>query len=392
MWPEKRGKTYRIRDRVGGQVVTVKTGIANKTLAKNLIVQLTNDKLRGDALVHRGGEITLSGWIDMWWPSYEVALKQSARISSRGIVNRYIRPMLGGLELGDIDALTVQRWVADLKAGKTHVKHPKPLARKTAANAHGLLHKIMAEAVVARLIRNNPCATTKLGQKTHHEMKFLTEPEAERLIAAIPEHYRPLILVLLGTGLRWGEAVGLRVKDVDVLGGRLRVTRNLQELADTGELVEEAPKSAAGRRTVTFTKDVALVFADLVGSKDSDEHVFLAPKGGMTRYRVFFPIWCRARIEAALPEVRIHDLRHTHAAWLIASNIPLTAIQRRLGHSSIRVTSDLYGHLMPEIDDKIVSALDARLPRGSSGGAFKVPETSPESRNLRESTANAGPL
>lgn len=378
MWAEKRGKTYRIRDRVGDRVVTVKTGLANKTLAKQLILTLSSDKLRGDALVHRGGEVTLAGWIDLWWPSYEASLKESAKVSSRGIVNRYIKPMLGGIELEDLDALAVQRWVADLKAGRTKVKSPRPLSRKTAANAHGLLHKILSEAVVARLIRTNPCATTKLGQKVHHEMQFLTEPEAERLLSAMPEHYRPLILLLLGTGLRWGEAVGLRVCDVDVLAGSLRVSRNLQELADTAQMVEQTPKTAAGRRTVTFTKDVALVLADLVGAKDSQEHVFLAPKGGMVRYRVFWPVFNRGRLAAGLPKVRIHDLRHTHAAWLISSNIKggLTAIQRRLGHSSYRVTSDLYGHLLQEVDDDILTTLDARLPRlgGSMGGALRGDE------------------
>lgn len=365
MWVEKNGKTWRIRDRVGGQVVTVKSGIVSKTLAKDLRVRLAADKMRGDALVHRGGEVTLADWIDIWWPSYEISLKSSARVSSVGIRDRYLLPMLGRIRLDDLDALTVQRFVADLRAGRTQVKAPRPLSRKTAANAHGLLHRVLQEAVVAKLIRTNPCATTKLGQKTHHEMTFLTEQEAQRLVNAMVEHYRPLVLLLLGTGLRFGEAVGLRVKDVDVLGGRLVVRRNLQELASTAELVDVEPKSAAGRRPVTFTRDVAVELAGLVAGKESEERVFASMKGQAVRYRSFWRKFDEARVAAGVRTCRIHDLRHTHAAWLIAANVKggLTTIQRRLGHSSIRVTSDLYGHLMREVDDDVLATLDVRMPR-----------------------------
>ena len=379
MWVEKHGPTYRIRDTVGGRKVTVRSGLPNKSVAKRLMLTLETDKVRGDHLVHGGGRVTLAEWIEQWWPSYEIALKSSARVSSRGIRDRYLLPMLGDHELDDLDPVTVQRWVADLRAGrqpvrahKTH-KTPraaKPLSRKTAANAHGLLHKILDEAVAQRLIRANPCVRTKLGQKTHHEMVFLTEQEADRLVKATREHYRTLVLTLLGTGMRWGEAVGLRVKDVDLLGKRITVQRNLQELADTGEQVEEAPKTAAGRRGLAITASLAEALVPLVVGKEAGDHVFTAPMGGDVRYRVFWPVFDAAREAAGIPACRIHDLRHTHAAWLISSRIRggLTAVQRRLGHSSIRVTSDLYGHLMSEVDDDIVAALDARMPAPGGGG------------------------
>lgn len=371
MWVEKHGPTYRIRDLVGGKKVDVRTGLPNKTIAREVKRQLEVDKARGDQLVPRGGDLTLNGWIEVWWPSYEVTLKQSSRVSAQGIVDRYISPMLGNVPLGQLDPVVIQRWVADLLAGRTKVKTPKPLSRKTAANAHGMLHKILGEAVAQRLIRANPCERTRMPQKVHHEMQFLTEPEAHRLVAAVPEHYRPLVRLLLGTGLRWGEAVGLQVRDVDVLAGRLQVRRNLQELAQSGAMVEEAPKTAAGRRTVTFTRDIADMLIELVVGKEPTERVFLAPKGGEVRYRVFFPVWDRARKAAGLPRVRIHDLRHTHATWLIAANVKggLTTVQRRLGHSSYNVTSDIYGHLMQETDDDVLAALDLRMtPRGGLVG------------------------
>src|SRR5215467_1907013 len=294
MWVEKHGAGFRIRDRVGGRNVTVRGAIATKTAAKMLMVTLKADKIRGDALVHRGGDITVGDWLDVWWPAYEVPLKPSTRVSSGGILSRYIRPMLGGVRLDDMDRVTIQRWVADLLAGRTRSR--KPLSRKTVANAHGLLHKVMAEAVAQRLIRANPCEGTRLPERVHHEMQFLSEPEAQRLVVAVPEHYRPLILTLLGTGLRFGEAAGLLVRDVDVLAGQLHVRRNLQQIAGLAELVEGTPKTLAGRRTVTFTKDVAVTLAGVVAGRDGTERVFLSTAGTPMRQRQFWHIWNRARV------------------------------------------------------------------------------------------------
>jgi|SRR5215467_1393274 len=372
MWVERHGATWRIRDRVGGRNVTVRGGIANKSTANMLKTTLAADKIRGDALVHRGGQITVGEWIDAWWPAYEVTLKPSTRVSSSGILRRYVRPMLGAVRLDELDRVVVQRWVADLIGRK-----PRGLSRKTVANCHGLLHKVMSEAVAQRLIRANPCERTRLPQRVHREMAFLTEPEAQRLVNAVPEWYRPLILTLLGTGLRWGEATGLLVRDVDVLDGRLYVRRSLQQIAGLAELVEGTPKTAASRRVVTFTRDLAGTLAGVVAGRSGDERVFVSGAGTPIRQRQFWHIWNRARVEAGLPTLRIHDLRHTHVTWLISAGVPLTAIMRRLGHTSIAVTSDLYGHLLPSVDESILSALDLRLPRladGSTVGATEVPD------------------
>lgn len=358
MWVEKNGPTFRVRDLVGGRKVTVAAGYRTKTAANSARVQLEADALRGEALVPRGGDMTVGEWVDVWWPSYAVRLKPSARISSEGIIRRYIRPMLGHIPLGDMVPLVVQSWVADLQAGRHGTG--RRLSPKTIGNAHGQLHTILKAAVSQRLIRSNPCEHTGLPPKQHHEMMFLTEPQADRIVSAVPEYWRPLILFFLGTGFRWSEAVGLRVRDVDVLARRVRHRKQTQELADTAEIVDEEPKSQAGRRTITITRDIAELLIPLT-TRGSDERVFTAPKGGVVRQRGFYRIWMKARASAGLDGLRIHDLRHTHAAWLISAGVPLTAIQRRLGHKSIAVTSDLYGHLMPEVDTKIDDAVDSAL-------------------------------
>jgi integrase len=384
MWVEKHGKSWRIRDRVGEQKVTIADGYPTKTAARDGMTELRADQLRGESLVVRGGRVVMADWLDMWWPPYAAGLKPSSRISAEVILRRHVRPALGAIPLEDLDPLAVRRWVADLSAGRTASR--RPLAPKTVRNAHGLLHRVLADAVQQRLIRSNPCIGAGLPEVVHTEMRFLTEPEAERLLAALPARWRPLVLLLLFTGLRWGEAVGLRIGRVDVLARKLTVLETMQELPNTAELVFVTPKTKGSRRTVTFPVRVAAELAGLVG-RERGELLFTAAMGGPVRYRHFrAKVWVPARQAAGLDGLRLHDLRHTHASWLISAGVPLTAISRRLGHASISVTSDRYGHLMPEVDAGIMATLDGALDKIDGGGT--VGATVPESHGGTRSTTD----
>jgi integrase len=367
VWIEKNGKTFRIRDEVGGKRVTVASGLQTKTAAKARRAQLVADASRGDSLVPRGGRIRLAAWIDAWWPTYEISLKPTTQLSEGSRVRNHIRPLLGQYELDELDALTIQTWVAQMLAGEKDPERPgkwlrRPLAPKTVRNVHGILHKIVGGAVSQRLIRANPCTASHLPKVPHKEMRFLAEPDIGRLIAAVPPHWRPLVLLLVSTGLRWGEATGLQVKHVDVLAGRLTVLRSMHELPGSGEIVFGEPKTERGRRTVAFDpRRVGTALAGLVAGEGREELVFHAPRGGVVRTRNFRRGWVKWVSAAGLDGLRIHDLRHTCAAILISAGVPLTGVQRMLGHSSIAVTSDLYGHLLPAVDEGILVAISAAL-------------------------------
>lgn len=368
MWIEKHGKKWRIREKEGDQKVTLVGGFPTKASANAALINLLADQSRGDYLDPRGGRITLGEWVEAWWPSYAPSLKPSSLDSAQGILNRYILPHFGAMPLEDIDPLTVQRWTVALLDG-TGTKTRRKLSVKTVMNAHGSLHKVFSAAVQQRLLRSNPAERTGLPERPDYEARFLNEPEAARLLAAVDEHWRPLVQLLLLTGLRWSEAVGLRVGRVDVLARRLEVKETMQERVGSGELVFVSPKSKKSRRVVTFTVTAADSLIPLVAGKDREAMVFTAPDGSPVRYRIFRKqVWMKAVKEAGLDGLRLHDCRHTHAAWLISAGVPLTAIQRRLGHGSIQVTSDLYGHLLPSVDEGIMATLDRALPGPRLGG------------------------
>lgn len=378
MWPEKHRDHWRIRDRVGDAKVTISPtgGYPTKAAAEHAIILLKADELRGESLVPRGGETTLGEFCTQWWADQgEAYNKVRSGETIAGNLDRYIIRLIGHLELGEIEQTPaiVQRWVRSLLRGETKPLRgqPRPLSPTTVRNAHGLLHQIMDAAIHARLIRSNPCTKTKLPEKIDVEMMFVTPAEADRLIAAMPEHYRPLIVFLLATGCRWGEAIGLRARNLDVLARKVRIIKQTAEHA--GQFYDEDPKSRRGRRTITFTSGVAGLLIPLsMIDEDRERRIFMGPRGGMIARKRFYPVWHRATAAAGLTGLRIHDLRHSHATWLIAANIPMAAISRRLGHKSISVTDGRYGHLMEDMNERIVDGL-ADIMRvidlGGNGGA-----------------------
>lgn len=370
MWVEKHRKVYRIRELIGDRQITLATGYANKRAAQEAMAILKAEQLTGTGIVPRGGERIFGEYLDQWWADRKDSYtKLRTRESIEGVMERYLRSMLGHLTMDQLSHPTVvQRWVGDLLAGRTKVAKPKALSPTTVRNAHGLLFQIMQDAVkVYRLIRANPCANTKLPDEVDVEMRFLTPAEADRLIAALPPHWRPLVLFLLATGCRWGEALGLRMKNLDVLARRARILKKTIEIG--GKFVDEEPKSRRGRRTVRFPIRVADALVPItVIDDDRERRVFLGPRGGMIAHKRFYPVWHAATKAAGLAGLRVHDLRHTHVAWLIAANVPLSAISRRIGHKSIAVTDDIYGHLLEEVDERLVAALDEAMGVIEMGG------------------------
>ncbi len=357
---EQRGKRYRAVVRWHGQKLS--RTFATKTAARQWIAATETDLARGDYRDPDAGAVTFARWARIWTDGRQ-GLKPSTLAAERGIVNTHLNPALGHLRLDEVRPSRVQALVGDL-AGRR--------APKTIRNVHSVLHNIMELAVRDQLIPSNPCVGTRLPENRAREMACLTEQQLEHLIGCAPDYWRPLIVTLAGTGLRWGEAVGLKVDRVDLLAGRLSVVETLNE-AD-GRFTWGTPKTPRSRRVIGLPAAVVDALVPLVAGKGSNELVFTGREGGPVRHRnfnsrVWHPVVKAAGLDVP-PTPRIHDLRHTHAALLIAAGVPLTAIQHRLGHESIKVTSDVYGYLLPRVDEGVTAALDRAF--GSA-----VPTTSP---------------
>jgi len=365
VWVEKHGPGWRIREQVGGRKVTIESGYPNKTSAKAAIARMSTDRARGEYIDPRAGRVTLNTWIDAWWPSYAGTLKATTQRTEDSRVRNHIRALLGELPLDDVDTLTIQQFVSQLATGGPG---RRPIGPKTIRNVHAILHKLLDAAVAQRLIRVNPAGSTGLPKVRRQEMRFLTTPEIGRLLAATPEHWAPLVMLLVATGLRYGEATALRVGRVDVLAGRLEVLEAMHD-GIGGVPILTDPKTERSRRTVTFPPTVGHALAPLLVARDRNAFLFTDLDGVRPVTRNFRQrVWPRILADAGLGRVRLHDLRHTHVAHLISAGVPLTAVSRRMGHASISVTSDVYGHLLSEVDEGIMTTVVGMLPPLPRGG------------------------
>ncbi|MEE2053647.1 site-specific integrase [Nocardiopsis tropica] len=253
------------------------------------------------------------------------------------------------------------------------------MAPKTIQNLHGLLFIILAEATRTEppVRQSTPAARTRLPRvddgEGNREMCFLTNDEARLLIDAMDPDVRDMVEVLLRTGLRYSELAALQVRDITttmvravngsrVHRGYLEVKRAWKRQKDnTFKLV--APKTKTSRRRVPLTPDTIRLLRPRLEGKGPEDYVFTTSTGVWSRHSSFYSCrWApgvkRAQERGLGKKPRIHDLRHTHVARLIDKDVHVFKIQRRLGHSSITTTMDRYGHLMADLDNTMIEAID----------------------------------
>lgn len=322
-------------------------------------------------------------------PTVATCLEQMLEVvdsaRSRGTAPEYRRvaqrtwlPTLGHLPVDAVSRDAVVRWVAAQRAAETQssararrkaiaaqrkdpavvVPEPVTYSPKSIRNAQSLLSQTLAHAVEHGWVTTNVAAGVPLpSDHEHEEMVTLTENEFVLLHAAITPHYRPLVLLLFATGLRWGEATALTPGDFDLDAPTpyLRVSRAWKKAATGSTGYLGSPKSRRARRTVALPPALVDVVRPLAAGKPSDALLFTTPSGAQVGQAHFHErVWTRALRDAAAgtppltKRPRIHDLRHSHASLMISRGMDLLTLQRRLGHESLKTTGDTYGHLMPD--------------------------------------------
>lgn len=337
-------------------------------------------------------------------------IEEGTRLGYTRLWSRTWGPVLGHTRA---DQLTAD----DIRAGVNELA--KTYSTKSLENQRGLLSGVVTRCIEKGYLTRNPVKGVRLpeGTRVHvdsdedgddAEMVCLAHVEWEALYSAFATAYRAFVRFLVGTGCRWGEAVVLRVKDVDLAARTIKIRRALKWSGD-GQRVIGPPKTKKGKRTIVAPPEVVEDLRPLVEGKPGNALVFEQVRGGMLNHRNFWsrywkpaifraqqcdthraelaaagckcgtttPARCALHRAAAAPPCgcagtltqspRIHDLRHTHASWLLANGTPIHVVQARLGHESIQTTVDTYSHLMP--DAQLLAAEAASMAfSGQLGG------------------------
>jgi integrase len=351
----------RYRDGLGRQ--HAKT-FPTKTLARRWAADMEADVRRGDWADPGLGRVTFGEWADEYLRTI-VHLRAVTQGDYERALRVHVLPTFENVPVARIDHVDVRRFVAE--------KQAEGLAPKTLQRVRLVLRQVLALAKSAGAIKSNPCDGLRLPRPARVEPIYLTAEEVERLAQAAKPPFNVLVRLAAASGLRPSELCGLRI-------GRLDLDKSTVEVAEALTVVkgrtEVGPTKNSLRRTVGIPRSVCDDLAAYLSERaDSacralrpDEFLFAAPMGGPLRRDLLFKRFIRPAIaKAGLPAgLRLHDLRHTCAALLISLGAHPKAIQERLGHSSITVTIDVYGHLFPSIDMALTSRLDDVLQAARS--------------------------
>jgi len=342
---------------------------------------------------HKPSLPTFKEYSEKWTKRYaEVECKYSTVYGYKLLLNRHLVPEFGQLELDRIS----REHVKDLAARLAGMG----LSRNSVRRVISLLAEILNAALDDRLIERNAAARILRSRKDKEE-KFqpspLTPDEQTKLLNAARaeslERYA-LLLVALRTGLRRGEVVALQWGDIQFGADDTNVSRFIEVRRNYVYGRFTSPKShrsrrvdmsAELRRTLLELRDTRLLEAFAAGkSSIAEEFVFPSSTGGvldpdnMIR-DCFLPTLQAAGIRA----IRFHDLRHTFGAMLIATGAPLNYVKEQLGHASIQITVDTYGHLIPGVGERYVDRLDSETSQQLSATQAQPAPEPDESESLQ---------
>jgi len=316
-------------------------------------------------------KITVNGLLDRWFSdilSHQVA--PSALDNYQTIAKHHIRPVLGKrpvskLTVGEIDALLSAKRAGDPE------REVRPLSVSTVRRIRAVLAQALTQAQRWDMVPRNVATLSTAPKQTRTEGRTLTPNQARSLLNALSgQRLEALYVTMLGTGLRRGEALGLRWSDVDLKGATLTVNHQLKR--EGGTLVLGDVKTQKSRRAVNLPKAVVTALKGHQRRQKAERlqvglgwqetgYVFTTAIGTPIDPRNIGRDFAAITKAAGLGHWHPHELRHSALSLMLAQGVPIEVVSEVAGHASIRLTADVYGHIMEPQRQAAAKALDAIL-------------------------------
>jgi integrase len=314
-------------------------------------------------------KITVSEFLDRWerdWATGNVSPKTLERYIE--LMRLHVRPRIGTIRLQKLRLVDLNNLYATLlREGRGDAGG---LAARTVGHVHRVFHGALARALDWGLVSLNVASRVAPPRVLDTEVQILTADQVNAILrTARGKTIFPIATLALGSGMRRGELLALRWQDIDLDGGRVTVSRALEQTM--GGLRFKLPKTRHGRRTISLP---ASVITELRTHKRAQQELRLSLGGGKIppsalifsdvngdprRPNAVTKDWGSVAQAAGVGFANLHTLRHTHASHLIANGLDVLTISRRLGHSTPTITLAVYGHLFPQTDDRAAQIMEA---------------------------------
>lgn len=353
-------KRYMVRYRTPQRTQTKKRGFKTKRDAQEFANTVEVEKMTGQYVAPSLGMITVGELAPAWLSRKESDVAPSNYRTLESAWRVHVKPAWGATRVADVDLAAVEQWIAKMRKGS---------GSTTVVRAYGVLAGILDDAVKSRRLAVNPSrGVENLPNKSGKRRVYLTIEDVAELAAEAGQH-QALVLTLAYTGIRWGEAVALRVRDIQFLRRRLSVHDNAVQLG-----VDHAVGQTKGRkeRSVPVPQFVLDQLAVQCEGRQLDDLVFGDGTTYLPRPKSVDGWFAGAVKRAKVQTITPHDLRHTCASISISSGVNVLALSRMLGHKSAKVTLDTYADLFDTDLDAVAEALDLKC-------AHSVPKPRPVS-------------
>jgi integrase len=313
--------------------------------------------------------ITFKDYLSKWLSDYaKIATAPRTYYRYEEIINKYINPKLGTIELNKLKPLHIQGFynycINDLNLSTTTVRQ-----------FHAIIHKALNKAVEWQMVNNNCSNAVDKPKKAKVDFTVLGDIETNMLLKRL-EHmtlYIP-VLIAVTTGMRRGEICGLKWENIDLDNGIIYVKEQLQKIENKLELVKV--KTDGSKRkiimldyTIPILKEHKKKYLTLklrLGEAFKDEGFVVFQADGSPYEPEYITknygrVLGRISKELAIPKIRFHDLRHTHATLMLKAGVHPKVVAERLGHSSITMTLNTYSHVLPDMQQEAAEKLNALL-------------------------------
>jgi integrase len=324
----------------------------------------------------RPARVTLKDYlVDEWLPAKRATLRASTANSYERTIHLYVAPSIGNTQLADVDGAVLNAFYARLlDNGRTETRRKlgPGLSPKTVRNVHGMLSKAFRDGVRWGRLYRNPCDAADPPKGHAPEMKAWTAEEIRRFTVSTNSHrWAAIWALMLTTGMRRGEVLGLRWADVDLEAGTVSIRSTRIRYGTT--IDTSTPKTARGNRTINVGPGVGALLrtwrkeqtADRLmmgaGWQNADDLVVTLADGSSPNPEAFSNLFHKLSKRAGLRPIRLHDLRHSYATAALAAGVPVKVVSQRLGHADIGVTLKVYAHVMPGDDEAAATMADALL-------------------------------
>lgn len=333
-------------------------GFKSRREANDTLITLQKEVQDGEYV--QVNKDTIGDFMKYWLDNIRIMECEKTSHYNNGLyLKNHIMPRIGNVKMQELSPIICQKFVNDM--------HKCGYARNTIDRVCTLIKLALDKAVTFKYIKENHMRKVTLPKKTKNEMKVWNSSQANQFLDSTKDkRYFCVYAIALFTGMRQGEILGLRWKDIDF---DKKIITVRQTLAHYGKTLKSGTKTIAGERNISMPEQLLTILKKhrkqyaafkvaTVDFVDEDLVIYNLKNGGTVFPSNLTKAYIKDVKRSGLPHIRFHDLRHTHATMLIEKNLNVKVISERLGHSKVGITLDIYSHVLPSMQQEVADKLD----------------------------------